>query len=357
MDEENAINEKVLFRCHEMFRHNLDISELIPCLGKHNLLTADEREQVLINQQLTRTYKIDYFMGILPRKGKDWFEILITALKESAGGTGSAHIDLVLALKREKSKLKQIPDVSSPDNRRQPSKIANDTNWPTEKSDLNHLQAARSGSASPASRSPTMAKASRRNPDLQALEKANVTLKNQIKLVSLNESLIKHMKTFRDSLFILQSFYVEKFQPKLCGEESGKPVQLNEEQLKMARMIENITGCDKNFELVQEIDKWNKHLESLESNYAKTKEALFSLDDSRIKHQQLQLKLDGKDKEEFLSWIKGRESFVENGVSCFNELEKLTDEPPLIDDIRIRMEAGRELLNLWKDWMNLRASL
>ena len=353
MDEENVINEKVLFSCHDTFRNNLDISELIPCLGKHGLLTANDRE-VFLNREFTRTYKIDYLITNLPRKGKDWFEMLITALRESAKGTGSAHTDLILALRREKAKRKQIPDVSSPDSRRKPSKIANDTNWPTEKSDLNHLQAARSGSASPASRSPTTA--SRRNQDLRALEKSNLTLKNQIKLVSLNESLIKHMKTFRDALFILQSFYVEKFQPKIC-EDSKKPVHLNEAQLKTARIIESITGCDENFELNQEIDKWNKHLESLESNYAKTKEALFSLDDSKIKHQQLQLKLDGKDKEEFLSWIKGRESFVENGVSAFNELVKLTDESHLIDDIKIRMDAGGELLNLWRDWMNLRASL
>ena len=357
MEKENSISEKALNFCHDMFRQNLDIDGLIPCLGKHDLLTPSDRE-VFLNREFTRTYKIDYLITILPHKGRDWFEMLITALKESDKGTGSAHIDLILALRREKARREQVPNVSSPDNKRQPSKIAHDTNWPTEKSNLKHLQAARSGSASPASRSPFSRSPSamaRRNQDqslhedIQTPEKTLLALKNHIRLLSLYESLIKHMKTFRDALFVLQSFYVEKFQ--------SKSSQLNQTQIRVAKMIENITGCDENFELVQEIDTWNKHLESLEENYAKTKAALYSLDDSQIKRQQLQLKLTGEHKEKFSDWITGREKFVENGFACFNELTKLTDESLLIADVKIRIDTGRELLNLWRDWMNLRASL
>jgi len=54
----------------------------------------------------------------------------------------------------------------------------------------------------------------------------------------------------------------------------------------MAKIIENLTGCDENFDLVKEIEEWNKTLKLMEENYDKMKEVLFSLDESQIKWQQ-----------------------------------------------------------------------
>lgn len=361
-----AMDRTVLSNCHDMFRQLLDIPEIIPHLAKYDLLTDNDKDK-LTNQQTSRSTKIDYVMQILPRKGSGWFEKLINALRESSRGTGSAHIDLVLALRSKKAAAKgeRVPDRPSLDNKSgfgHPSKIADETSWPTEKSNLtgDDLQPAKPGLASSASPSDSTSQKERTVSyenvvdDLRILEKTYLTLQNQIRLVSLYESLIRHMKTFRDALIVLQSFYVETFR------NHGEASQMNETQVKMASMIENIIGYDKNFELGQEIDKWNKYLELLECNCAKTKDALFSLDNNKIKQQQLQLRLEDKDKEEFSGWIKERNSFVKNGEACFNELVKLTDvktDPNLIDDIKIRMRAGKKLLDLWKEWMDLRASL
>jgi len=47
MEEENRINESVLFYCHDMFRQFLDITRIIPFLGKYGLLTPSDREVLL----------------------------------------------------------------------------------------------------------------------------------------------------------------------------------------------------------------------------------------------------------------------------------------------------------------------
>lgn len=373
MDEENFkesdIDERVLAKRHYLFRKRLDVSGILPHLGRYDLLTKDDRE-FLSNEQKSHSRKIDYLVEILPRKGRDWFEKLITALKESSEGTGSAHIDLGLALRREKalekaaaSKPQRISSLPGLDGKCQSSTIANDTFWPTRKSILqspvNTISA--SISASPAavqspptdtlyqSQKPT-AQVSYKNVigDIQTLEKTHLALKNQIELVHLYESLTKHMQTFRDALIILQSLYEEKFQ------------FTDQSHSKSSQLIKNIIGIDENFDLVQEIDKWNEYLETLESGYTEAKNALFLMDDDRIKEHQLQLKLEGKDSEEFKAWIDGRESFVENGATWFDELRKIIDvkvESDLIHDIGIRMEAGRELNNIWRKWIDFRVSL
>ena len=235
----------------------------------------------------------------------------------------------------------------------QSSTIANDTFWPTRKSILQSANIiSASISASPAVRSPPTdtlyqsrkprAQVSYENVigDIQALEKTHLALKNQIELVRLYESLTKHMQTFRDALIILQSLYEEKFQ--FTNQHHMKS------STKSSQLVKNIIGIDENFDLVQEIDKWNEYLETLESGYTEAKNALFLMDDDRIKEHQLQLKLKGKDSKEFKAWIDGRESFVENGATWFDEVCKIIDvkvESDLIHDIGIRMEAGRELNN------------
>ena len=364
--------ERVLAKCHYLFRKHLDVSGILPRLGRHDLLTKDDRE-FLSNEQKSHSRKIDYLVEILPQKGRGWFEKLIIALKESSEGTGSAHVDLGLALRREKALEKAAASklqcgVSSQHclgGKLQSSTIANDTFWPTRKSILQSANIiSASISASPAVRSPPTdtlyqsrkptARVSYENVigDIQTLEKTHLALKNQIELVRLYESLTKHMQTFRDALIILQSLYEEKFQ--FTNQHHTKS------STKSSQLVKNIIGIDKNFDLVQEIDKWNEYLETLESGYTEAKNALFLMDDDQIKEHQLQLKLKGKDSKEFKAWIDGRESFVENGATWFDEVCKIIDvkvESDLIHYIGIRMEAGRELNNVWRKWMDFRVSL
>ena len=359
-EDENLINEQVLFACHKMFRKFLDIEEIVPCLGKHDLLTAEDRD-VLLHLNCTRYKKIDHLLNILPRKGREWFEIFIIALTESTEGTGSAHTDLIRALRREKAKRDRTPNSSVQNDQCQPSKIANQTMWFAERSNLSNLQSARAGQAAPGKASPASPSLLRNYPsntiDIATLEKKQLALRNQVKLLSINESLITQIKIFRDSLINVQSFYVKKFR----NHKVNKCSLLSEAQLQMVRMIESLAGCDETFDLIKEIEEWNKCLELMKENYTKMKEVLFSLDDSQIKKQQLELKLDGEAKKEALSWIEGRQSVVENGVVCYDELVKLNDlikvESDITDQVKMRIDAGKDCLKLWKDWVNLRSSL
>ena len=362
--DEDTINEEVLFACHRLFRKLLHIEEIVPCLGRYSLLTSDDRD-VLLHPHWTPRMKIDHILNILPRKGRKWFEIFITALTESAEGTGSAHEDLVRALRREKARrVPNLLDQCDPqDDQYQPSKIANQTAWFAEKSNVNHLQAAKAGLASPASPPVLRNHAQdqkivedKLREDLQTLQKRELMLKNQVKLLSLNESLILQMKMFRDSLLNVQRFYVERFR----NYKLNKASLLSKAQLQIARMIETLGGFNETIDLGKEIEEWDKSLKLMNENYANMKEVLFSLDDSQIERQQIELKLQGEAKVEAVRWIESRQSVVENGGACYDELVKISDikaESDLISHVKKRIEAGKECLNLWKKWVDLRASL
>lgn len=359
MEEENNVDEKVLMTCHGIFRKFLDVDLIFPYLGRNNLLTQCDRE-VLSNQYFTRTRKIDHLVEILPRKGGGWFEIFINTLQESAEGTGSAHTDLIRALRREKAKLERVIPPTAQDDQYKPSRISNTTSWIAEKSSLNHLQAL-AGSAFPAT-PPALRKRVANQEDLvHTLERKQKALKHHIKLVHLNEQLIEHMKTFRDTLITVQSYYVSTFRNY---DKVNRLSLLSEAQLQMARIIESLTGCDENFDLIKEIEEWDKNLQLMQESCTEIKDVLYSLDDRQIKQQQIELKLDGQNKDAAEEWIRGRESVVENGTICFQELTKLIDQNvakesdlKLIEDVKKRIEAGKECLQLWKNWVELRASL
>jgi len=287
----------------------------------------------------------------------NWFEKFITALTESAEGTGSAHTDLVRALKREKAKRERVPNPPAQDDQFKPSRIANLTGAFVVQSNLSHLQAARTDLVSPVSPS-ILRKQEATDQKIVDLEKKQLALENQIRLVFLNESLIKHMKLFRDSLINVQSLYVNRFR----NDKIDKRTLLSKEQVQMAKIIENLTGCDENFDLVKEIEVWNKTLKLMEENYDKMKEVLFSLDESQIKQQQSQLKLEGEAKGKASRWIAERENVVENAIAYSDELIKLIDvnaesDHDLVGYVQKRIDAGKECLDLWKKWVQLTASL
>lgn len=373
MDQNTEINESVLLSCQEMLRKFLDIDRITPALENHDMLTRSDRE-VLSKQSssLTRVGKIDYFLSILPSKGLNWFEKFITALTESDKGTGSAHTDLVRALRRlQRAKRGQIDSLAQGDyDQSQPSRIASVTGFIAKKSNLHHLQAARPHSASSASPSVNdvfvkYASATRliqqivedtQKKIVEDTQRQQLVLKNQIRLVSLNKSLIQHIKMFQDALMNVQSFYVERFRNYAANK------QLSGKQLKMAKLIESLTGCDENFDVVKETEEWIESLKLLEETYEDLEKVLFSLEDSQIEQQQLQFKLEGEAKEDASKWIADREGVVENGNACIKELVTLIDrndtkESDLIDNVKKRIDAGKECLDLWKKWVDLRASL
>jgi len=362
--DKNAINEGALFSCQEMLRKFLDIDRITPALERLDMLTQSDREILSVgSSSLTRIGKIDYLLSILPSKGLNWFENFITALNESVKGTGSAHTDLVRALRREhRAKRGRIDSLSQDDyDQSQPSRIASVTGFIAKKSNLHHLQAARSDSASSASPSADVllkyASATRQIQQIvEDTQRQQQVLKNQIRLVSLNKSLIQHIKMFQDTLMNVQSFYVERFRNHATNE------QLSGKQLKMAKLIESLTGCDENFDVVKETEEWIESLKLLEETYEDLEKVLFSLEDSQIEQQQLQFKLEGETKEDASKWIADREGVVENGKACFDELVTLIDsndtkESDLINNIKRRIDAGKKCLDLWKKWVDLRASL
>jgi len=363
--DESAINESVLNNCQIALRQFLDISEITPALGKYGMLTSSDRDFLSEQSPLTRVGKIDYILKILPSKGWNWFENFITALNESVKGTGSAHTDLVRTLRIEELQAKpgrtdlQIL-VQNEYYRFQASSYATETVLQAKKSNFHHLQATRPDDSAPReSASNALLKIADATHQIKQIvedtQRQLLVLKNQIELVSFNKSLIQHMKVFRDALMSVQSFYVERFRNCATEKLSGK-------QLKMAKLIESLTGCDENFDVVKETEEWNKSLKLLEETYEDLEKVLFSLDESQIEQQQLQLKLEGETKEDASKWITDRESIVENGKACFDELVTLIDsndkkESDLINHVKRRIDAGQKCLDLWRNWVDLRTSL
>ena len=60
-------------------RKSLSLEELIPSLRQFDLLTKDEWD--LLCSQQTRQQKIDYLVGLLPRKGENAFTNFVTCLE------------------------------------------------------------------------------------------------------------------------------------------------------------------------------------------------------------------------------------------------------------------------------------
>ena len=78
----------MLAKCHYLFRKHLDVSGILPRLGRHDLLTKDDRE-FLSNEQKSHSRKIDYLVEILLQKGRGWFEKLYVQHRAARWASGS----------------------------------------------------------------------------------------------------------------------------------------------------------------------------------------------------------------------------------------------------------------------------
>ena len=88
---------------HADFRETLNVQALIPLLGKYNLLTEEERQEIM---QFKRTdcEKIDHLVHILPRKGKYAYQQFIKCLESEKEHL--SHPELAQELKKTAEKLK-----------------------------------------------------------------------------------------------------------------------------------------------------------------------------------------------------------------------------------------------------------
>ena len=87
---------KILQLHHTDLRDTLNVRELIPLMGKFNLLTGEERQE--IQCKATDSEKIDHLVHILPRKGKCAYQTFIRCLESEKQHLG--HPELVLKLKK-----------------------------------------------------------------------------------------------------------------------------------------------------------------------------------------------------------------------------------------------------------------
>ena len=99
---------KILQVHYTDLRALLNVKELIPLMRKHELLTAEECQDLL--HKPGDAEKIDQLVHILPRKGKLAYPKFIKCLKSEKQHLG--HPEIVLKLKETAGKLKcQQPNV------------------------------------------------------------------------------------------------------------------------------------------------------------------------------------------------------------------------------------------------------
>ena len=93
---------KILQLHHADFRETLNVRALIPLMGKYNLLTGEERQE--IQCKATDAERIDHLIHILPRKGKCAYQTFIRCLESEKQHLG--HPELVIKLKKTVEWLK-----------------------------------------------------------------------------------------------------------------------------------------------------------------------------------------------------------------------------------------------------------
>ena len=80
-------------RCSVKIAHSLDVAEIFPHLNSQGLLT--ERDCQILVKDTTNTDKVQYLLGVLPRKER-FFERFLYCLYQTTSGTG--HRDIARAL-------------------------------------------------------------------------------------------------------------------------------------------------------------------------------------------------------------------------------------------------------------------
>ena len=93
---------KLLHLHHADLRDTLNVPALMPLMGKYNLLTGEERQE--IQCKATDSEKIDHLVHILPRKGKCGYQTFIRCLESEKQHLG--HPDLVLKFRKTVECLK-----------------------------------------------------------------------------------------------------------------------------------------------------------------------------------------------------------------------------------------------------------
>ena len=100
---------KVLQIHHTDLRTTLNVQELIPLMRTHELITAEECQDIKRKQMDAE--KIDLLVHILPRKGKQAYPKFIKCLESETQHLG--HPELVAKLKETAGKLKCQQSQSS----------------------------------------------------------------------------------------------------------------------------------------------------------------------------------------------------------------------------------------------------
>ena len=336
---EYARKAMVLNKCIKYIQNFLDIDAVLPPLIQKDMLTTEESETLSdINNHYTRKKKINYLTMILPRKGFQWFENFIAALTESSNGTG--HMDVVRALNRE------LAGSNSPPLKRrrvesgyQPSEISGVT------SDLVES---------------TVAAKEQSVHNLQHIHQTEIEiqhklLENHVKLLSLTKSLIDRMEQFRLALIELQKVYVTKYRSRGSGNK-------RDIDMKLEQIFKKLTGCNENFDLVVEMEEWEKgSIKPLQEEETKLQKNLLSLNYDDIAKQQAELKLHGQREEDAKQWIKDRQEVVKIGYDCLNELailgDKIEDKDILLYHVEKRHEAGKECLASWSELIEFKCVL
>ncbi|XP_065907298.1 uncharacterized protein [Dysidea avara] len=105
--------ERILQKHHSDLRKSLGLEELIPLLREFDLLTKEEWD-ALSNKQTTQNQKIDFLVGLLPRKGEHAYTNFVTCLESEK--EHPAHQELADQLRGTAAKLaesqQQIPIIT-----------------------------------------------------------------------------------------------------------------------------------------------------------------------------------------------------------------------------------------------------
>ena len=107
---DHQLSKNAFRKCSDTIAAKLDVSEIFPQLNSQGLLTKEDCE-ILSNECITNTKKIQHLLYVLPRKESRFFDKFVYCLDKTIEGTG--HGDILETLVANYNEEVSSADMSS----------------------------------------------------------------------------------------------------------------------------------------------------------------------------------------------------------------------------------------------------
>ena len=191
-----------------------------------------------------------------------------------------------------------------------------------------------------------------------ATDSHKTLMDNQIGLMEATELVKKTTDSFSKAILHLLQLYVDNFRTKKRNNYS----QLTTVERTLTKIIEDITECTEDIDMIKENELWSHCLNKLEKHHEDVKQVLYSKDAGRMAASQAACSLTGIGAQNAKNWISARKDIVTMGYKYLNELTKMHIRDNVVDDtiyhaVDTRVKVGDECLKAWIDWVEQRTKL